>query len=319
MSTQEELQLLLRAARLYYEDDLTQQEVAEELGISRPTVSRLLAQARQEGIVQITVADPFATHEELEARLAEIFTLRRAVVVTGEGATGDRLGRRLGLAAARYLRSALNRGELVGVGWGRTLHAVAEALDSEAQIGIEVFPLIGGLGQVSPSFQVNELARRLADAFGGTWHPLYVPAFVDDMSACQSLFQVPDVAAIIQTWPKLGILLVGIGHFAMHRQSSMLFANYMDEALLEKLEAEGAVGDLCGRFFDPQGQQCLVEPGVIGVSLEQLRALDHVVAVAAGADKAAAILGALRGGYLNVLVTDTTAAQAILEQFESDG
>jgi DNA-binding transcriptional regulator LsrR (DeoR family) len=93
----------------------------------------------------------------------------------------------------------------------------------------------------------------------------------------------------------------------------------MDDGLLRKLEAEGAVGDLCGRFFDAQGQQCLIEPGVIGVSLEQLRALDHVVAVAAGADKAAAILGALRGGYLNVLVTDTTAAQAILEQFEADG
>jgi DNA-binding transcriptional regulator LsrR (DeoR family) len=319
MSTREELQLLLRAARLYYEDDLTQQEVAKELGVSRPTVSRLLAQARQEGIVQITVADPFASHEELESRLSEAFSLRQAVVVTGEGATEERLGRRLGRGAARYLRTTLNNGELVGVGWGRTLHAVAEALDVERQVGIQVFPLIGGLEQISSSFQVNELARRLADAFGGAWRPLYAPAFVADATARRALFQIPDVAAIIQSWPNLGMALTGIGHFAMHRQSSMLFANYMDGALLAELERQGAVGDLCGRFFDAQGRQCLDEPGVIGISLEQLKRLDCVVGVAGGQDKAAAILGALRGGYLNVLVTDTLAAQAILKAHESDG
>jgi deoxyribonucleoside regulator len=332
MNRHSELELLLEAARLYYEDSLTQQEVGEALGVSRPTVSRLLAQARQEGIVQIKVVDPLATHDEMEARLEEVFSLRKVLIVAGDGVPGDRLEGRLGLAAARYLHAVLEDGALVGIGWGRTLHAVAEALESagsragsrsgrvgERQIGIQVFPLIGGLGQLSPSLQVNELARRLADAFGGTWRPLFAPAFVDDDVATQSLVQVPDVAEIIETWPRLDVALVGIGHFAMHRQSSMLFGNYLDEALLNELEQRGAVGDLCGRFLDGRGQQCLVEPGVIGISLKQLKTMNHVVGVAGGEKKARAILGVLRGGYLDVLVTDTTAARAMLQATENHG
>ena len=318
MIPHEELRLALQAAQLYYGDNLRQQQVAQELGVSRPTVSRLLALAREEGIVQITVVDPFATFEDLESRLASAFDLRQAVVVAGEGLAGELLVRRLGLATASYLRSALTNGALVGVGWGRTLHGVAEALGTERQREIQVLPLIGGLGQVSPSFQVNELARRLAEAFGGTWQPLYAPAFVRDVSAYRSLSQVGDVASVIESWSKLNVALVGIGHFAMHRQWSMLFADYMDDALLKVLRERGAVGDLCGRFFDDHGQQCLAEPGVIGISLEQLKALDHVVGLAGGEEKVAAILGALRGGYLTVLVTDSVTARAMLKEHEND-
>jgi deoxyribonucleoside regulator len=319
MSNAEELQLLLRIARLYYEDDMTQKEIAQELGLSRPTVSRLLAQARQEGIVQISVADPLAEHEEPSASLAQAYGLRQAIVVSSEGITEEQLVRRLGLAAARYLRASLREGEMVGIGWGRTLHAVAKALEMERPLGIQVLPLIGGMGQVSSSLQVNELARRLARAFEGIWSPLYAPAFVEDEATYQSLCELSDVAGIIQKWPLLDAALVGIGHFAMHRKRSMLFGDYMQECLVQELARREAVGDLCGRFFDIHGQQCLVEPGVIGISLDELRALDHVVAVAGGEKKAAAILGALRGGYLDVLVTDTTAARAILSAQRAEG
>ena len=319
MSTLEEVQLLLRAARLYYEDALTQQEVAQEMGISRPTVSRLLAQARLEGIVQIKVADPLATYEGLESCLAEVFSLRQAVVVTGEGVAGDRLNRRLGLAAARYLRSTLADGDIVGVGLGRTLYAVVQALDATQQIAIRVLPLIGALGQISPSLQVNELVRRLAEAFNGTWQPLYAPAFIRDSSAYQLLAQVEDVDSVVQAWPNLDVALVGIGHFARHHQSSMLFAEYMDDTLMQNLEQRGAVGEICGRFFDAAGQHQIVEPGHIGISLDQLRKLNHVIAVAGGKEKVTAILGALRGGYPDVLVTDAITAQAVLKAQETDG
>lgn len=319
MSSRQELRLILRAARLYYQDNLTQQQVAKELGVSRPTVSRLLAQARKEEIVQITVVDPFATFEALEVQLAKAFNLRKAVVVAGEGVGSELLRRRLGLAAAEHLRSTLSDGDLVGIGWGRTLHAAVEALDIERQVEIQVFPLLGGLGQLSPSFQVNDLARRLAEAFGGDWLALYAPAFIDDPATRRALFHVADVEPVIQSWPNLDVVLVGIGHFALQRQSSMFFADYMQEDLLLELEQRGAAGDLCGRFFDTLGRQCLIEPGVIGISLEQLKALAHVVGVAGGEEKIAAILGALRGGYLNVLVTDTVTARAVLEAQESCG
>ena len=313
MSNREEWQQMLQAARLYYEDYLTQQQIADELGVSRPTVSRLLTQARREGIVQITIKDPFARSEELEKQLVQSFNLRRAVLVAGEGLSGELLRRRLGFATAEYLQHNLAEGSRLGIGWGRTLHAVVEALDVRRRLGIQVFPLIGGLGQISSSFQVNDLARRLAEAFGGTWQPFYVPAFVADSAALEALLHLADVAPVIQAWPQVDLALVGIGHFASQHQSSMLFSSYIAADVLQKLELCGAVGDLCGRFFDAQGQQCFAERGVIGISLEQMQALAHVVGVAGGVEKVAAILGALRGGYVKTLVTDTITAQAVLD------
>ena len=318
MSICEELQTMLRAARLYYEDGLTQQQVADELGLSRPKVSRLLTRARAEGIVRITIVDPFATFGEVEQHLVETFGLREAVVIAGEGLSEEALRRRLGLAAASYLRRTLRDGLRVGVGWGRTLRATVEALNNERQVAIHAVPLIGGIGQVSPSFQVNDLARRMAEAFGGTWQALYAPAFVGDTQARDALLNHPDVKLVMEGWETLDVALVGIGHFAFQRQSSMFFAEYMAQTLLQELEERGAMGDLCGRFFDIYGRQCILEAGVIGISLDQLKALDHVIGVAGGKEKMTAILGALRGGYLNVLITDTVTAQAVLEHHENE-
>lgn len=319
MSTRDDLQLMSRAARLYYQDDLTQRQVANELGVSRPTVSRLLTQARREGIVQISIVDPFATFDDLEAQLVERFRLAQAVVVAGEGLSSDLLFRRLGIAAAAHLLRTLSAGDKVGIGWGRTLHATVEALDTAASAEIQVFPLIGGMGQISPSFQVNTLAQQLAESFGGEWQPFYVPAFVGDAAALEGLQRIPDVQSVFQVWSQLDLALVGIGHFALQRHSSMLFASYMADDVMQKLERCGAAGDICGRFFDMRGQACYVEPGVIGISLEQLKALDNVVAVAGGRDKIPAILGALQGGYVTALVTDAVTARAVLERHEADG
>ena len=162
------------------------------------------------------------------------------------------------------------------------------------------------------------MARRLAEAFGGTWQALYAPAFIGDSEVREALLRHPDVRLVMESWETLDMAIVGIGHFAFQRQSSMFFAEYMDEALLRELEERKAVGDLCGRFFDIYGRQCILEPGVIGISLEQLRALDHVVGIAGGEEKVAAILGALRGGYPDVLVTDTVTAHAVLERHEAE-
>jgi len=318
MSTRQELQMMLRAARLYYEDGLTQQQVADKLGVSRPKVSRLLTQARAEGVVHIAIVDPFDTFEEIETRLVETFGLRQAVVAAGEGLSGEPLRRRIGLTAAEYLRRTLYDDLRIGVGWGRTLRAIVGGLNAEHQAAIHVLPLIGGLGQKSASFQVNDLARRLAEAFGGTWQALYAPAFVGDAQARDALLRHPDAQRMMETWDSLDMALVGIGYFAFQCQSSMFFAEYMAPTLFQELDQRGAVGDLCGRFFDIQGKQCILEAEVIGISLECLRALDRVVGVAGGEEKVAAILGALRGGYLNVLITDSVTAQAVLERHEAE-
>ncbi len=313
MGRREEIAILLQAARMYYGDGMNQQEIADELGISRQKVSRLLADGRSQGIVQITLSDPFMTDHDLECRFRDLFGLSRLVLTPGEGLSPIALRQRIGMVAAEYLAHTLSDEAPIGIGWGRTLHATVTSLNEESRAAINVVPLLGGIGQISPSFQVNELARRLAEAFGGTWRSLYAPAFTEDLSAIEALTRLDEIKQVSQLWTQVRPAIVGIGHFEFHRQSSMLFASSISKRALARLEAEGAVGDICARFFDAHGQPIEMDAGVIGISLEQVKKLPEVIAVAGGADKVAAIFGAILGGYVKTLITDTVTAGAVLQ------
>lgn len=310
----EEVQQMILAARLYYEEGRTQAEVASELGVSRPTVSRLLQRARENGIVRISISDPFATDEALAQDLRRATGLAEVIVLPGSTTTRRLTRRRLGLAAALFLEEALHPGDLVGVGWGRTLYAVTQALDYSPKEGLRAVPLLGGLTQIAPSFQVHEITRRIAEAFGGTWRPFYAPAIVEDPRAHASLMQSEDVQAVAREWLEMSLALVGIGNVAFVSEVEMLFAEYLDQRTKSRLREAGAVGDICMRFYDENGNP--VEDGVrgvIGVELEVLRNRPRVVAVAGGEEKAEAILGAIRGGYVKTLITDEAAARGVLD------
>jgi DNA-binding transcriptional regulator LsrR (DeoR family) len=299
---------------MYYQDDLSQQEIAQHLSLSRQKVSRLLKEARGQGIVHIRLSDPFAADPVLTEQLQRAFGLRQVVVTPGEGLTAGALRQRLGVAAAEYLSQALPDEALVGIGWGRTLHAVVSALEPARQANIHVIPLIGGIGQLSPSFQVNDLARRLAEAYGGSWRALYAPAFTDDLTAWQALMRLEEVQEVGQLWTQLSMALVGIGQFEVQHLAAMFFADRLSQQALAEFAAAGAAGDICGRFFDASGQPIDAGSGVLGIHLEQLRSLPNVVAVAGGVEKSAAVLGALRGGYVHSLVTDSITARAVLDR-----
>ncbi|MCC7361567.1 MAG: sugar-binding transcriptional regulator [Anaerolineales bacterium] len=313
MRRRDKIEQMLQAARMYYQDDLGQQEVAANLNVSRQTVSRLLREARAQGIVQVRISDPFATDPDLEARFQAAFSLRQLVLTPGAGLSASALRLRLGVAGAEYLAQTVQDDWLVGLGWGRTLHEVITALNTERQVNVQTIPLIGGIGQLAPSFQVNDLARRLAEAFGGSWRALYAPAFMDDRAAWGTLVALKDVQQVARLWPQMQMALVGIGQFELQRFAGMFLANSLSQSSLAQFEAADAVGDICGRFYDSNGRPVDEIGGVIGIGLEQLRKLDNVVGIAGGADKAAAILGALRGGYLKTLITDTVAAEQVLE------
>jgi len=312
--SQHDLRLMVQVARLYYEDDRTQEEIATALGLSRPKVSRLLQQARQEGIVQICIIDPSSNHAQLENALVERFGLAVAVVVPGERGSPELVRRRIGQRAARYLESTLRDGDVVGIGWGRTLHAMVASLQVTRTTRISVVPLIGGLGGISPSFQIHELARMLAEAFGGTWQSFYAPAIMQDEESWNRLMCSTDATRIAEDWERMNLALVGIGNVGFETDMQMLFADYLDRETQERLKVARAVGDICMRFFDLQGCPCPdVLRGVVGIGLPRLQKVHRVVGVAGGPGKAEAILGALRGRFINVLVTDETAAQQVLE------
>jgi len=314
MRQQQNQQLMLQAARLYYEQNQTQDQIARALKTSRPMVSRLLQQARTAGIVQIKIVDPSSRHSALEKELLAQFHLTDAIVVATEGDASDVARQRIGQAAAHYLERTLQNGDLVGIGWGRSLYEMVNALEPKHKARITVVPLIGGLGQIAPVFQVHELTRLLADAFGGTWQNFYAPALVESDELASTLLRSADGKQVTAAWQHLSVAVVGIGNVDLGAEMQMLFVNYLDAEAQKRLTTGKAVGDICVRFFDIKGKPCAdAMRGIVGISLEQLRRTRRVIGIAGGIAKAEAILGALHGHHLNVLVTDEAAAHRVLE------
>ena len=317
MASSDQLKLMHLSARMYYLEGRTQKEIAYELDISRPKVSRLLSQARNEGIVTIAVHDPFATVDVLAAVLRDKLGLSSVVIVPNEDGRQDQIRRHLGRAVARYLEMSIQKGDVVGIGWGRTLYETVLALNKSGDRDLTVIPLMGGLAQVSPSFQVHEMARRLSEQFGGRWMPFYVPAIVESDSILTSFLASDDVKRVVDSWSELTSVIVGIGNIDLGPEVQMLFVEYLDVDTRANLEQFRAVGDICMRFFDIQGKPIREGlPEVISIELEQLNNVPRRIGVAGGREKAEAILGAVRGGYVNVLITDETAARRIIKLVE---
>jgi deoxyribonucleoside regulator len=314
MLNRDEIQLMVQAARMYYENDLNQEEIAVRMNLSRQKVSRLLVEARRQGIVKNIVIDPTPADPDLREQLISRFGLHEAVLASSDHLVPEQMRSAIGLAASEHLRKIIQSDQNVGIGWGRTLFEAVNLLHKNGVQHVNVIPLIGGIGDISPFFQVNELARRLAEAFDGTYRHLYAPAFVEDPAVLESLRKTQEIAQITSLWKKLDLAIVGIGHVEFQQISSMFFANHIEPKMLFMLEGAGTVGDICARFFSLNGAQVFPETGVIGIDLDTLKAVPEVIAIAGGAEKVRAILGAMRGGFIKTLVTDTATARACLAE-----
>lgn len=316
MNNRDDIQLMVQVARLYHENQLSQKEVALRLNLTRQKVSRLLIAAKSKGIVRTVVFDPTPIDSDLGDKLKKCFNLHDVILTPGENLEGNQLRAAIGLAAAEYLKRNLQAGQNVGIGWGRTLFETVNMIRESEQKRINVIPLIGGIGDISPFFQVNELARQLANAFDGTYRQIYAPAFIEDNSVLVNLLKTQEVTQASEFWVRLDVAVVGIGHVEFQQFSSMFFADHITPQTLALLESKRTVGDICARFFNIHGTQVFPELGVIGINLDQLKTAPEVIAIAGGMEKVRAVLGALRGGYIKTLITDTETAQAVLAENE---
>jgi len=314
MVMHDEAQLMVQVARMYYENNLTQEDIALRFNLSRQKVSRLLIEARVHGIVKIMIYDPNPADPNLQEELKSRFGLHAVVLASGEKLEGEQLRAAIGLTASEYLQETIQEDQTIGIGWGRTLFESINLLRKNAARQINVIPLIGGVGDISAFFQVNELARRLAEAFSGTYRHLYAPAFIQDDRVLESLLKTQEIAQVMEQWKQIDSAIVGIGQVELQEISSMFFADHITPATLAQLEANGAVGDICARFFDLLGRKVYPTTGVIGIDLETLKTIPEVIAIAGGSEKVRAVLGALRGGYIKTLITDTATARAVLEE-----
>ena len=316
----ERTELLAQVASLYYEDNLTQAEIARRIGTSRSTISRLLHEAREAGVVEITVHYPWKTSPEIRHDLIARFHLRQARVLVGRGRPYKEILRGLGVLAASYIESILVEDTIFGISWGTAVHSTVRALRPDRRLPITVVQMIGAVGAGDPLIDGPDLARLLANAYGGEYRCLHAPLIVEEAHAREVLLQEPRIRETLSLARRADMALVGVGSL-VPEVSSLLRAGYLDREALAQLRAQGAVGDVCGWHYDAQGRVLDIELNrrIVGIELEALHGIEQVIGVAGGEAKAEAILGALRGGHVNVLVTDDAAAWKVLALDQAGG
>lgn len=306
--------LMVRIARMYHEQGLRQADIAEELHVSQPRVSRLLKRAVEAGIVRTTVSEPGGVFTDLERRLERRYGLAEAVVVD-PGVDADEL-RALGSAAATYLETTLIGGDRIGISsWSASLLAAVDALrPSTTRVAETVVQMVGGVGESRVQVDATRLLTRLAAATGA--EPVFLPApgLLGSSAARESLMADASVLTVASHWPQLTMALVGIG---TTEPSPLLRSsgNAIAESDQESLRSQGAVGDVCLRYFDAAGDPVHTDfdDRVIGIAPDVLRAIPRRIAVAGGARKVPGIRGALLGGWVNVLITDVATARALAD------
>ena len=316
MSRLDELRLMTKIARMYYEQGVRQQEITRRLNIHQSRVSRILKRARESNVVRISVAAPPGVYPELEDALESRFQLREAIVVDSEGGE-DRIVRDLGTAAAYYLEMTMKPGMVVGISsWSRSLFAMVDALHpGEGAKGGRVVQILGGVGSAGSQFQATTLAQRLANTIGASPVLLQAPAVVGSSQAKAVLTSDSTFKDAARWFSRLDVALVGIGSM---RPSGLLASsgNIFSEKELDQARKKGAVGDICFQFIDSGG--ALVESPlalrVIGISLAELKRSPTVVGIAGGSDKVKAMLAALRGKWISVLITDRGTAEQLLSK-----
>jgi DNA-binding transcriptional regulator LsrR (DeoR family) len=311
-----DLRLMTRAARLYHEEGLNQTEVAHRLGLTQVAVSRLLKKAEEHGIVRTTVLTPPGTFADLEGLLEEKFGLTQAIVGDAMRDSEDFVLNAIGSAAAQYIESTLKAGEVIGISsWSASLLSMVEHMHPPKKSeNCLVVQMLGGVGNPSAEEHANRLAIRLARLVHGNARFLAAPGVVGSASAAKVIAQDPYVSEVMALFEKVTLALVGVGSI----EPSDLVAssgNIFSREEMEALQSKGAVGDICLRFYDVNGREVkgAFDGRVIGIDLASLRRVPRSVALCGGKRKFLAILGALRGKWVNTLITDQYTAQRLVK------
>lgn len=302
--------LCVRAAMLYYQAGLTQSEIGEQLGYSRIKINRVLGLARTAGVLEIHVKVPSGWHIELETDLIRVFGLRDAVVVTAEQ-SGRLLESVLAEGAAGFLAEQLQPGMRIGLGIGRTMAHLPERFRPNRQIECTFIELIGAA--YNQDWARFDVTSKMAELVGGTREALQAPGFVTDPDLGTRLAQEPSVAGTLDRARDSDMMLQSVGPVDT---SAILFQyGVLTAEDLEDLRTRGAVGDALGYYFDIDGNRVKsrTDSNLIGINLEDLRRIPWSVLVAGGAAKVPPIVGGLRGGYFNTLVTDDVTAAALID------
>ncbi len=310
-----DIRLLVRCAQMYYEEGLNQAQISEKLKISKSSISRMLNSAKEEGIVQIKVNNPLPSeYIELEKQLEEKFGLKEAIVVDSKSNEPDEIKEELAKAGAEYLSRIVKNNYIVGVSWGTTLKKIPKYINNTRSHNITFVPMLGGIGQSNIDIHPNQIAMELAKVFNGDYKLLHAPCIVDDDKRKEAIIQERSIQNIFKLIEKIDVALIGIGSPVLNTHN-MVQSGYYSEEDMNDLVEKGAVADLCSLIIDEHGKGDAFECNkrVVGIGLDDVKKIPLTIAVAGYEKKKEAILAALRGEYVDVLIVDNNTANSIID------
>ncbi|MBT8332755.1 MAG: sugar-binding transcriptional regulator [Deltaproteobacteria bacterium] len=303
---------ILKICYLYYQEEKTQEEISRVFGVSRFKISRTLKEAKRQGYVTISINDPKGDFTDTEIKLENKFGLQQAIVVRVNEFSEKSAMNQVAEAGAHHLRQIVSDYHIFGVTWGRTVSHVVTNLRPIEVKNLTLVQIGGGLGTIEGTDN-NMLTIMLGQKLGAKAHVIPAPVIVRNRSIRDTLFKERKIQQTLEIAKKADLVLFGVGMIGKY--GLLWRSGFLQKDDTVKLKKAGAVGQICGRSFNAQGQKCLdeLDDRTIGLNLDQIRKIKHKICIAIGREKVAAILGALRGKLANVLVTDDSTAASLLE------
>jgi DNA-binding transcriptional regulator LsrR (DeoR family) len=319
MNTDIRRQLLADVASLYYNEKKKQAEIAQILGYSRSAISRMLTEAEELGIVEVTIKYPLWRDNGLESRLKEKFSLDTAFVINSGLSDYSYNLNLVGRLGAAYLQQNLSDNAIISVGWGTTLFELVNAVPFLPYSGIQVVQIMGASGGKSDRrVDGPDLAANLANKLNASCQILHSPLFLDSEKACKSLKEQKQISSTLELGYRSDIVLLGIGTIEVDPLFSSIFrSGFLSEEEVVGVKTQGGVGNFCGVIMDVYGKVLDIEVNrrTMAVDIHRLRSSGcKIIGIAAGSRKSKAIEAVLNGNWVDILITDNMALKPILEQ-----
>lgn len=318
MKARYDIQLMVQASKMYYIGGLTQEQIAQQLGISRSSVSMMLSEAKDFGIVEISIKDPKNNVSEVADQFIERFALKGCLVIPTAIDDIRLITRVVASQGADYAEDLLKSHTTIGIAWGTTCYEFMMSFTNRNKLrDINVVPMIGGTSRIASEYQLNEMVRMFSEKLHGTPSFIYAPAIAESVGDKELYMQSTSMKSIIEKWNNMDVAIVSAGAPPEFYDNRMVF----DIAQKQQYEANESrvIGDICARRYNLKGEFIHNEYSarIMGIDEETLSRVENVICIAAGKHKILSIIGALRTNVINYFVTDENTARSVLELLDT--
>lgn len=304
--------LLSKVAYMHYIEEKSQDTISKELNIYRTTISRMIKQAKKDGLIEIRIKDFNSDIHQLEMHIKNKFKLESVVIVQTKGKTENEKNKSLSQEAANYLKKIIKNQKVIGVSWGSTLAEAISEIDTHQSKDITFVPIAGGPSHINVSHHVNTLVYELAKKFGGNSIFINATVIQETKGVKNDIMNAKYFQELKEYWKQIDLAIVGIGGTLYAKDSQ--WRDLLNEQDYEDLKMRSAVGDCCCQFFDKDGERLIgdILDRTISIDLETLREVQNAIGIARSKQKAKAILAVLKKRYINTLITDEETAKYLL-------